>query len=57
MMFEKQQKIQENIGSSSEVSPKQCNTTSAAEVEFGLETQKGDQTEPASASRKRVRED
>lgn len=56
MMFEKQQKIQENKSSSTEASPNKCNSTSA-EVEVGLETQTGDQTEPASASRKRVRED
>ncbi|CAE6126212.1 unnamed protein product [Arabidopsis arenosa] len=56
MMFEKQQKIQENKSSSPEASPKQCNGTSA-EVEVGLETRTGDQNEPASASRKRVRED
>ncbi|KAL1208904.1 Protein PHR1-LIKE 1 [Cardamine amara subsp. amara] len=58
MMFEKQQKIQqENKGSSSEPSTKQCNTTSVAEVEFGLETLTEDLTESASASKKRVRED
>ncbi|XP_024006907.1 protein PHR1-LIKE 1 isoform X2 [Eutrema salsugineum] len=56
MMFEKQQKLQESKSSPSDASPKQCNTTSA-EVEFGLETQTGDQTESASSSRKRVRED
>ncbi|XP_023636842.1 protein PHR1-LIKE 1 isoform X2 [Capsella rubella] len=55
MMFEKQQKIQENKSLSPEESPKQCNTTSA-EVEFGLETRTDDRTESASASRKRVRE-
>jgi hypothetical protein len=56
MMFEKQQKIQDNKSSSSEASPKQCNG-SFAEVEVGLETLTGDQNESASASRKRVRED
>ncbi|XP_009111913.1 protein PHR1-LIKE 1 isoform X2 [Brassica rapa] len=56
MMFEKQQKLQENKSSSSELSPKQCNGTSA-EVEFGVETQTRNQTEPALASRKRTRED
>ncbi|WZZ12151.1 hypothetical protein YC2023_105240 [Brassica napus] len=56
MMFEKQQKLQENKSSSSELSPKQCNGTSP-EVEFGLETQTRNQTEPALASRKRTRED
>ncbi|KAF3501735.1 hypothetical protein F2Q69_00039741 [Brassica cretica] len=56
MMFEKQQKLQENKSSSSELSPKQCNGTSA-EVEFGLEAQAVNQTEPASSSRKRTRED
>lgn len=56
MMFEKQQKLQENKSSSSEPSPKECNGASA-EVEFGPETRTGDQTESASASRKRVRED
>lgn len=55
MMFEKQQKLQENKSSPSEPSPMQSNTS--AEVEFGLETRTGDQTESASASRKRVRED
>ncbi|CAF2036036.1 hypothetical protein BRARA_I00432 [Brassica rapa] len=56
MMFEKQQKLQENKSSSSELSPKQCNGTSA-EVKFGLETQTRNQTESALASRKRTRED
>ncbi|XP_010494125.1 PREDICTED: protein PHR1-LIKE 1-like [Camelina sativa] len=56
MMFEKQQKIQENKSSCSEASPKQCNDTSA-EVEFGLDTRTVEQAESPSASRKRVRED
>ncbi|KAL0687371.1 hypothetical protein Bca4012_087048 [Brassica carinata] len=55
-MFEKQQKLQENKTSSSEPFPKQCNCTSL-EIEFSLETQTGDQTESASASRKMARED
>ncbi|XP_009129808.2 protein PHR1-LIKE 1 isoform X2 [Brassica rapa] len=56
MMFEKQQKLEENKSSSSS---KQCNGASA-EVEFesGVVTQAGDQTESAvSVSRKRARED
>ncbi|KAJ0253083.1 Protein PHR1-LIKE 1 [Hirschfeldia incana] len=56
MMFEKQQKLQENNGSSSEPSPKQCNGTSA-EVEFDLERETVNQTESALASRKRARDD
>ncbi|KAJ4888051.1 Protein PHR1-LIKE 1 [Raphanus sativus] len=56
MMFEKQQKLEENNKSSS--SSKQCNGASA-EAESGVVvTQTGDQTESAaSASRKRARED
>ncbi|KAG5411979.1 hypothetical protein IGI04_008298 [Brassica rapa subsp. trilocularis] len=56
MMFEKQQKLEENKSSSSS---KQCNGASA-EVEFesGVVTQAGDQSESAvSVSRKRARED
>ncbi|XP_018452852.1 protein PHR1-LIKE 1 isoform X2 [Raphanus sativus] len=56
MMFEKQQQLQENNGSSSEPSPKQCNGTSA-EVDFGLVAQAVNQTESALASRKRARDD
>ncbi|CAH2044599.1 unnamed protein product [Thlaspi arvense] len=56
MMFEKQQMLQENKSPSSEPSPKQCNAT-YGEIEFSLETQTGDRTESASASRKRARED
>ncbi|CAN8255662.1 unnamed protein product [Cochlearia groenlandica] len=58
MMFEKQQKIQEDSSSSlmpadlSEPTLKPCNTTSA-KVKFGLETQTGS----GSASKKRTRED
>ncbi|KAL0828110.1 hypothetical protein Bca101_051788 [Brassica carinata] len=56
MMFEKQQKLEENKSSSSS---KQCNGTST-EVEFesGVVTQIADQSESAvSVSRKRARED
>ncbi|KAL0856126.1 hypothetical protein Bca101_061279 [Brassica carinata] len=56
MMFEKQQKLQENNGSPSEPSPKLCTGTSA-EVEFGLETETRNLTESTLASRKRGRDD
>ncbi|CAH8387065.1 unnamed protein product [Eruca vesicaria subsp. sativa] len=56
MMFEKQQQLQENKSSSSELSPMQC-TGTYAEVEFGFEAQVENQTESALASRKRGRDD